>query len=571
MPIAITEDGPELPDDIVTATAAIVGQRGSGKTHTGSVLAEGMYPLHVPLVVIDPTGVWWGLRVGAAGEGAGIPIAIVGGRHGDVPLRPDTGDLVGQLVADSSLSCIIDVSGSKQAQWRPFLRDFFQALYQHNRSPLHLIIDEADVVVPQRTGRGASLELHDIVDDIVRRGRVKGIGSTLITQRPAVVSKNVLSQIEMLIVMHLTAPQDHKAIEAWVDAHDTANRKRQVLDSLATLKPGDAWVWAPRLGLFDRVRIRPRRTFDSSSTPRIGEKRKIARSFADIDASRLQQLLEGNGSVAQEAETPKATDTVMSRQDEAEARALRQHIQRLEKKLAVSVPRTTLEACRREIQRLREETDTRLDALEGLCAEALKDQPTKAPEKREFGRPPRARPEDSPGGGDGAALEPSVRLRPAEQRVLDGVRWWDAIGIDSPTRVQVAWVAGYSPKSSAYHNNVSRLHKLDLVAYGGRPDSTLSLTPIGRAASNAPRTPGSEEELHEHVRDKLRPAHRKILDVLLDLRGSSISREDLAGRLEKSVKSSSFHNDISALKTAGVLEYPAKGMVSAAMYLFLDD
>ena len=40
---------------------------------------------------MDPKGDWWGLRAAADGKGPGLPIVIVGGEHGDVPLEVGAG------------------------------------------------------------------------------------------------------------------------------------------------------------------------------------------------------------------------------------------------------------------------------------------------------------------------------------------------------------------------------------------------------------------------------------------------------------------------------------------------
>ena len=45
-------------------------------------------------------------------------------------------------------------------------------------------------------------------EDIVRRGGQRGIGCTLVTQRSAVLNKNVLTQAQMLVVLRTIAPQD---------------------------------------------------------------------------------------------------------------------------------------------------------------------------------------------------------------------------------------------------------------------------------------------------------------------------------------------------------------------------
>jgi hypothetical protein len=37
----------------------------------------------VHVVVVDPVGVWWGLRASADGQREGLPIVVLGGEHGD--------------------------------------------------------------------------------------------------------------------------------------------------------------------------------------------------------------------------------------------------------------------------------------------------------------------------------------------------------------------------------------------------------------------------------------------------------------------------------------------------------
>jgi DNA helicase HerA-like ATPase len=79
-------DGLELPLDAVTETFAILAKRGSGKTYTASVMVEEFLGAGLPVCVVDPLGVWWGLRSSADGKSAGQPVVIFGGDHADVPL-----------------------------------------------------------------------------------------------------------------------------------------------------------------------------------------------------------------------------------------------------------------------------------------------------------------------------------------------------------------------------------------------------------------------------------------------------------------------------------------------------
>jgi len=61
----------------------------------------------------------------------------------------------------------------------------------------------------------------------VRHGRVRGFVPWLITQRPAVLHKDVFSQADILVSMKLTASQDRDAVGGWIEGQaDRADGKR---------------------------------------------------------------------------------------------------------------------------------------------------------------------------------------------------------------------------------------------------------------------------------------------------------------------------------------------------------
>jgi uncharacterized protein len=168
------------------------------------------------VAIVDPLGVWWGLRASADGSAAGYPVVVFGGKHADVPITGDTGAALGGLIAREAFVCVVDLSelGSNAAR-RRFMAAFSEALYEANEERLHLLLDEADLWAPQRPIKGWEGLLGHI-EEIVRRGRVRGFIPWVITQRPAVVDKDVLSQADILIAMKLTASQDRDAIGAWL-------------------------------------------------------------------------------------------------------------------------------------------------------------------------------------------------------------------------------------------------------------------------------------------------------------------------------------------------------------------
>ncbi len=271
---------------------AIVGATGSGKTFTAKGAVEQLLAEGRRVIIIDPTGAWWGLRAGADGdEAGGFPVIIFGGDHADVEITPDgeTGKALALALADRDVQAIIDTSEMTGGEKNRFLTPFLEHLYAKNRAALHIVVDEADEVAAQRLADGEQ-RLFGIFDKIVRRGRIKGFRPLMISQRPAVIHKNVLSQIGTLIAMKLPGPQDRKAIEDWVKGNADADQARAVMQSLPGLARGEGWVWSPADDVLDRVTFPAIRTFDSSRTPEIGEV-VTAPALASVDVEALRTAL----------------------------------------------------------------------------------------------------------------------------------------------------------------------------------------------------------------------------------------------------------------------------------------
>jgi len=284
-------DALSLPIDSVTDTIGVLAIKGAGKSYVSMVLIEELIKQGLPVVALDPVGVFFGLRSSVDGKTAGLPVIIVGGQHADLPLEEGAGGVLADFLINERRSMVFDLSDlPTKASTLRFALDFFERLYRGaRREPIHVVIDEADEFCPQKPF-GEETRLLRAVEVLVRRGRAKGLGVTLISQRPAVVSKNVLTQCSTLIVGRITSPQDRKSVDEWVLAHGTAEQRQTFLASLASLPTKEKWVWAPQRDVFSRVMIRDRETFDSSATPRIGEVRHEPKKLApvDLDALRAQ-------------------------------------------------------------------------------------------------------------------------------------------------------------------------------------------------------------------------------------------------------------------------------------------
>jgi hypothetical protein len=150
-------------------------------------------------------------------------------------------------------SCIIDLSqlASRSAE-RRFMTAFLETIYRKaGGEPFHLVVDEADLFAPQKPQKGDEVLLGHM-EHIVRRGRVKGFIPWLISQRPAVLNKNVLSQVDGLLAFKLTASQDRDALDAWIEGQADKAQGKAIKDALPTLQIGEGVVWLPGRGILER-------------------------------------------------------------------------------------------------------------------------------------------------------------------------------------------------------------------------------------------------------------------------------------------------------------------------------
>ncbi len=260
-------------------------------TFTAKGIVERLLDMKRRVLVLDPLGVWAGLRTGADGESPGYPVAIFGGAHGDMPLEPAAAKAIADVLARENVPAVLDLSELTKSAQQSFLFDFLHELRRVNTTALTLVLEEADVFAPQNPMGDDSKQLFGEIDWIARRGRFKGFRLITITQRPARLHKDVLTQCATLIAHRLPAPQDRDAVKAWVDGNGDKDRAREVFDTLAQLGVGEAWVYASEEGTIKRARFPKIKTLDTSATPKAGEKRVEPKTLAEVDLSAIKTAL----------------------------------------------------------------------------------------------------------------------------------------------------------------------------------------------------------------------------------------------------------------------------------------
>lgn len=132
-------------------------------------------------------------------------------------------------------------------------RAFFDARKRNTVPPMLMVVEEAHNFCPERgiASARSGTELRTIASE----GRKFGLGLLIVSQRPAKVDKNVVSQCNTQIIMKVTNPNDLKAI-----THSVEGLTSESADEIQRLDIGVALVAGGRLSVPILVEIRTRQT-----------------------------------------------------------------------------------------------------------------------------------------------------------------------------------------------------------------------------------------------------------------------------------------------------------------------
>jgi hypothetical protein len=585
--------GLAFPLDAVTQTFLIVGKRGSGKSNTAARFVEQLHHARLPFVVLDPVDTWWGLKADRAG-GRGLDVYVFGGRKADLPLEPGGGGLIAEVLCEHRLSMVLSVKHLSGRQRSDFMVAFAQTLFQRwAGGPLHVVLEEAHELAPQsaQTGKEGEQAMLGAFKRLWKLGRASGIGGTAVTQRPASLSKDITTQSEILIAHRTIGPQDVKAVGEWVKYH---GEREDILAELPTLPTGEAFVWAPEfpegkaIGL-QRTSILLRDTFDSASTPKVGEQRVEPKELAPVDLERLRAKMSATIEKAK-ADDPKELRRQIADRDREIAR-LRSAAPAVPAEQRAHVPALTehdrenlakirpmleqmagkLGVIEEEIlgdaeDRLRKITDSLLvDARAAVVRsrEQFLEQFEKASIKKLIDKiaalnaPQPHTLTTTSKEASGSGIRPAARIsRPAPQAVQSG----DLSKVErafltvlaqrdgkSTTRNQLAVFAGYSSKSRHVDNTISGLRVKGFV---GGSSTALTMTEPGAAALGRFVALPSGADLREYwIANAGGAAEAAMLRVLFEAYPRALSRDELAEASNYSVTSRHVDNTISHLRT----------------------
>lgn len=539
--------------DVITEVIGLIAKRGMGKTYTATKLAEEMLTVGAQVVVIDPVGNWYGLRLGAKGQQAGgLDIKILGGRNGDIPLEHAAGKLIAKTIVESGMSVILDVSLFSKPKQRRFVTEFSEALLEyrkHDPAAMHIFWEEAYRFMPQKMTKGSKNEMLEATEELVTMGRNFGIGGTIICQRSAQVSKTVLTQAGMLIAMGTTGLADRKLIEAWVEEQKLEMEKLE----LSKLKKGEAYVWWPEEFGLKRIKVATKQTYNASATPQFGEKKR-QRKLRGVDLAALEQAM------ANMLEKVKSEDP----------RLLRRRIAELEAALAVprlaekvEVPVVIVEELR-ELGRLSEDiqmTGRSIARIWDEVAEKLQKSFPEPPGPRRTGHwsPKPAKPRQNP-------PKPLKGRPPGVPRPLPtntpkinagALRMLKALAAISPgglTKKQVATAAGMKSSGGTFSTYWSKLNVAGFMELGADNRWYASEAGMSYLGDDIPTQPDSAEEKVEFWCERLTGKAKEMLRYLFENQEQSFTRAELGEAMGLESSGGTFGTYLSAL-TSNNLAY----------------
>ena len=527
----------------------------------------------VQQLVIDPEGEFATLR-----ERCDFVIA---GKGGDCPAEPRSADLLARRLLELGASAVLDLYELPPHDRVRFVRRFLEALVDAPKAlwrPALVVIDEAHAFCPEKD----EAESGRAVRDLMSRGRKRGFAACLATQRLAKLAKDAAAEAGNVLVGRFTLDLDVRR------AADTLGFGKDRWPELRRLAAGEFFAFGPALSE-DVVRVKvgtvetthPKAGARQAATaPAPRERvRKVLEQLRDLpaeaeaearSAEELRAKLRERERELAAARRGSASPADLATAEAKGAQRATEHVQRDHQKQLARVVASAEAGRRRAAAAL----DQALDQIK-RASDALRE-PIDVPEVV-------GGPRESSGSGSVAlrrapSREVAQRSAPAEgltareQRVLDALAWWAAIGVEEPDKGQVGFIAGYRVSRAVggtFGNILGRLRSLGLIDY---PDGAAALTDEGRAIARAPREHPTTEALHGAIEARLDAREWRVLSVLIDAYPDPVTKQDCGERAGYTVGPAvggTFGNILGRLRSLGLIDYQ-EGQVVALPVLFLE-
>jgi hypothetical protein len=257
--LVITKDNVSLPlVEILTGRGFITGKSGSGKSNSANVIAEEIMDLGRPLLIIDTDGEYWGMK-----EQYSI-LHLGNDDVCDAKVTAEDADTIVDLALHDQVPIILDVSGYlREEDAAELVERVVTKLFQQEKSlkePFLLVVEEVHEYIPEQGGLG---DLGERLIQVAKRGRKHGLGFLGVSQRPASVDKDFITQCDWIVWHRLTWKNDTEVVRSILGS-DAAT-------TVEHLDTGEALLMTDWDETVRQIMFRKKATYDAGATPGLGE------------------------------------------------------------------------------------------------------------------------------------------------------------------------------------------------------------------------------------------------------------------------------------------------------------
>ncbi len=239
--------------ELLTGRGFATGKSGAGKSNSVSVIAEKLLDNGFGLLIVDVDGEYYGLK-------EEYELLHVGAdEECDIQVTPDHAEKLATLALERNVPIILDVSSyleesEAEAVLTAVARHLF-AKAKKQKQPFLVVVEEIHEYIPEKGSVGNAGQM---LIKIGKRGRKHGLGIVGISQRPADVKKDFITQCDWLLWHRLTWDNDTNVVGRMLDG--------EYASAVEDLADGEGFLmtdWAET----ERVQFYRKRTFDAGATP----------------------------------------------------------------------------------------------------------------------------------------------------------------------------------------------------------------------------------------------------------------------------------------------------------------
>ncbi|WP_226021298.1 ATP-binding protein [Halomicrobium salinisoli] len=266
--------------ELLTGRGFATGKSGSGKSNTASVIAEKLLDNGFGVLVVDIDGEYYGLK-------EEYEILHVGAdEECDIQVTVEHAEKIASLALEENVPIILDVSSFLDMdEAEELLTEVARHLFakaKKEKQPYLLLVEECHEWMPEKGSMG---EVGQMLIKIGKRGRKHGLGMVGISQRPADVKKDYITQCDWLVWHRLTWNNDTKVVGRIID--------NEYADAVEDLNDGEAFLMTDWSEQIRRVQFHRKQTFDAGATPGLEDfERPELKSVSEDLVSELTEISE---------------------------------------------------------------------------------------------------------------------------------------------------------------------------------------------------------------------------------------------------------------------------------------